>query len=84
MSKTKVKKEVVVKPSAAAIKENNSTEGPKKSAAIQEQQAEKAAEQTPVGIDFTNPEQRKKEQDEAREQNEKDSKVPPAGVSIKK
>ena len=85
MSKaTNVKKaDASIAPAKAAkIKENNSTERPKKEAKIQEDQAEKAQSKSPAGIDFTDPDQRKKDQEEARAQNEKDA-VIPEGVKIK-
>jgi hypothetical protein len=57
---------------AAASKDVTSTDHPKREAATATKQAEAAESKTPAGIDFTDPKQRLKDQEEARDQNEKD------------
>lgn len=63
---------ITKKVSPEAIKQAHSTESAKKEDEAATAQAEATNAQTPVGIDHTDPEQRKKDQDEAFEQNKKD------------
>jgi hypothetical protein len=84
MSTKKSDKLVAPAKKEAAIKQVNSTDASKAQADATADQVEAAQSQTPVGIDFTDPKQRKKDEEDARAQNEKDFKAVEGSVQLKK